>query len=395
MARAQRIVFVAPRFSPKGSAGGAETLLKQLALRAARDHRAVTFLTTCATDHRYWRNDVLPGRRSFDGLDVHFFPVDERDAHTAARIEEQMNRGLPLSDHEEEEWLRNSVHSAALYDYLRAHGDEFDAVVVGPYLFGVSYRAALIHPHKTLLVPCLHDEPFGKLRLMRRLFESVARILFNSEPEMALSRSLFQLPERRCHIVGMGIEPFEADPEAFAKRHGLQAPYVLYSGRREDGKGTPLLCDYMTAFRARTGRDVKLVFTGSGDIPASAELAPHILDVGFVSESEKHEAMAGAAAFVHPSVMESFGIVLLEAWMAQTPALVRADSVVLRWQCERANGGLWFRNYIEFELELTALLDRPALRKALGANGRKYVLREYSWKTIEARFFRALDEPFV
>ena len=40
--------------------------------------------------------------------------------------------------------------------------------------------------------------------------------------------------------------------------------------------------------------------------------------------------MAGALAFCHPSVNESFGIVLLESWLARTPALVHAGSDVLQ-----------------------------------------------------------------
>jgi glycosyltransferase involved in cell wall biosynthesis len=195
----------------------------------------------------------------------------------------------------------------------------------------------------------------------------------------------------RGRVVGMGLEPFEADPAAFARRHGLQRPYLLYSGRREPLKGTPLLTDFVDAFRRRTGRDVMLVFTGSGPIEAPPELLPHMLDVGFVSEQEKHEAMAGAAAFVHPSALESLGIVVLESWLAGTPCLVSAHSDVLRHQCQASGGGLWFRTYPEFEEELLLLLDQSALRDALGRAGREYVLREYSWDAVDRRLFAAVD----
>ena len=147
----------------------------------------------------------------------------------------------------------------------------------------------------------------------------------------------------------------------------------------------------MHAFRERTGRDVKLVFTGSGAIDAPAGLWPHILDAGFVSEEEKHEAMAGAVAFLHPSVNESFGIVLLEAFLAGTPGLVHAKSRVLVSQCKAAGAGLWFRHYPDFETQLLYLLDNPDARSALGARGRDFVAREYAWPAIERKFFAALD----
>ena len=121
-------------------------------------------------------------------------------------------------------------------------------------------------------------------------------------------------------------------------------------------------------------------------------MQPHIVDLGFVSEQEKHEAMAGALAFIHPSVNESLGIVLLESWLAGTPALVHAKSKVLRWQCARSNGGLWFRSYPEFEEELLLLMNNPELRKQMGACGRDYVLREYAWPAVDKRFFSALND---
>ena len=116
-----------------------------------------------------------------------------------------------------------------------------------------------------------------------------------------------------------------------------------------------------------------------------------LLDAGFVSEQEKHEAMAGATAFLPPSVNESFGIVLLEAFLARTPGLVHAKSRVLVSQCRAANAGLWFRHYPDFEAQLLYLLDNPQARAALGARGRDFVAREYAWPAIERKFFEALD----
>lgn len=391
MGRAERIALVGPRFSEKGTVGGAETLLKRLAELAAEDGRRVTFLTTCATNHFTWENTLSPGSRRVGELEVHFFPVDERDGATFLRVQQRISQGGMFSVEDEHLWIQNSVNSRALLDHLREHGRGYDRILVGPYLFGLTFFAAQVHPEKTILVPCLHDEPFAHLEIMRELFGSVAGFAFNSEPERDLARRLFGLPEEKCAIVGMDIEPFEVDANVFARTRGVDKPYVLYSGRREGGKGTPLLCEYLQAFRERTGEDVRLVFTGSGPIEAPAKLQPYLLDVGFVSEREKHEAMAGALAFVHPSVNESLGIVLLESWMARTPALVHAGSEVLRWQCGRSNGGLWFRHYPDFEQELLLLLRNPELRSRMGAAGREYVLREYSRATVRRRLFAVLD----
>ncbi len=226
---------------------------------------------------------------------------------------------------------------------------------------------------------------------MKRMFDAVAGYMFNTEPERDLAIRLFDVPARKCSVVGMGLDPRPSDGTAAVARFRLDTPYLLYSGRREPLKGTPLLLDYVETFRERTRRDVKLVFTGSGPFHPSPELEPHVRDLGFVSEQEKHDVMAGALAFCHPSVNESLSIVLLESWLAGTPALVHAAGEVLRWQCRRSGGGLWFRNYPEFEEELSLLLDDRPLRASMGRAGRDYVLSEYTWAAVEQRLFAALD----
>ena len=392
MPTAQRLAFVAPRFAEGGTVGGAETLLKALAERCAAAGRQVDFLTTCATNHFTWENTIAAGTREVNGMTVRFFPVNEdRDVSAFLQVQHRIDQRLPVSDADERTWIAHSVNSRALTDHLRAHGADYDRILFGPYLFGVTWFGSSVWPEKSMLVPCLHDEAFAYLGIMKEMFHRVRGFAFNTAPERDLAVRLYGIDPARSEVVGLGLDPFEADPHAFAQRRGIAQPYVIYSGRRETLKGTPLLCAYLDTFRARTGRDVKIVFTGSGQIDAPESLRPHLLDAGFLPEQEKHEAMAGAVAFIHPSVNESLGIVLLESWLAGTPALVHAKGVVLRDQCRRAGGGLWFRNFPDFEAALALLLDRPGTRNALGAAGRRFVLDEYAWPAVERRLLGLLD----
>jgi glycosyltransferase involved in cell wall biosynthesis len=391
-----RIAFVAPRLPAGGAVGGAETLLLNLAQLARTAGCEVTFLTTCAQNHFTWANELPAGAREHAGLRVLCFPVDDdRDLKSFLRVQEAISAGLMVSDADEDLWLRNGVNSRALEEHLQAHAPDYDRIVAGPYLFGLTLAAAAIAPERTLLVPCLHDEPFARVRRIARLFATVRGCLFNTEPERELARRLFgeglTASGRVAPVVGFALEDFAADGRACARRLGLTAPYILYSGRREPLKGTPLLLDYWAAFRRMTGRDVKLLLTGSGPVEAPAGLGEHLIDLGFVGEQEKREAMAGAVAFCHPSVNESLGIVLLEAWLAGTPALVHASGVVLRDQCRRAGGGLWFRDYPEFQESLTLLLDRPDLASKLAASGRAFVRREYAPAAVRERLLAALS----
>lgn len=392
MPAAQRIAFISPRFPEGATVGGAETLLRRLAERAAKAGREVTFLTTCARDHFTWKNELPEGDRRIGDMTVRFFPVDEdRDVAAFLAVQEVISRRGVCSPSDEILWLRNSVNSRALCRFLADHAAEYDRIVMGPYLFGLIWAVSQICPSRILLLPCLHDEGFAAVGEIKAMFHRVRDILFNSEPERELARRLYGLPEGKGRVVGMGLDPFEVSATAFAVRRTLAGPYVLYSGRREAGKGVPLLLDYLTVFRARTRRDVKLVFTGSGALELPPELRPHVLDAGFVSEQEKHEAMAGAAVFCHPSVNESLSIVLLESWLAGAPALVHARCAVTRHHCRTSGGGLWFGAYPEFEEELLLLLTDEPLRRAMGEAGRRYVRREYAWEVVEKKLWEALD----
>ena len=119
----------------------------------------------------------------------------------------------------------------------------------------------------------------------------------------------------------MGLEPFDADPPRLrrAPRHD-RALRHLFAAAARPARARRCSATTSHAFRERTGRDVQAgLHRQRHRSRRRPTLQPHILDVGFVSEQEKHEAMAGAVAFIHPSVNESLGIVLLEAWLARTP----------------------------------------------------------------------------
>jgi glycosyltransferase involved in cell wall biosynthesis len=67
---------------------------------------------------------------------------------------------------------------------------------------------------------------------------------------------------------------------------------------------------------------------------------------------------------------------------------------VLRGQCKRANAGLYYASYEEFEAALVLLERDEDLRARLGRHGRAYFEAHYSWPVIERKYL-ALLEPIV
>ena len=387
------IAIVVPRYGVQ-SAGGAEMLAQGVAERLAASGDRVSVLTTCARDHFTWANHYRPGTETIRGVTVRRFPVDPRD-HDAgfASIQERISRGSGISPEEEKRWIGGSVHSAPLYDFIRSDRGRFDCIIFLPYLFGTTWAGSAVAPEKSLLVPCLHDEPYARLGIFREMFDRVRGVIFNSRPERELARRLFGTEDARAAVAGMGFEARRRyRPGRFRRKVGLKTPFLLYAGRREAGKNTPLLVEYVRIFRkGNPARPLSLVLLGTGDVRIPPECADGILDAGYVDEDLKHDGYAASLALCQPSVNESLSIVLMEAWLAGTAALVNGRCAVTADHCARSNGGLAFRDYYEFEECIHLLLERRGLREALAAGGRRYAETEYSWGASLARYREAFD----
>jgi glycosyltransferase involved in cell wall biosynthesis len=385
-----KLALTIPRYDP-ASAGGAEVLAKELVEHLAAAGHEIEVLTTCARNHITWANEFEPGVSTVNGITVRRFPTNERrDMETFLELQERILAFEELGFDEEKRWIANSVNSDALYRHLDAVRGEFDAFLFIPYMFGTTYWGAHLSD-RSVLIPCLHDEPYAHMKIYRQLFDNVKAVLFNTEPERDLGVELFDLPDYKIGVVGMGFEPAaQYDAERFRRTYKIKEPFLLYSGRREPGKNTPLLVEYFRTFKRHNNSALRLVLLGSGPVELQPVDRKYVVDLGYVSEQDKHDACAAALAFVQPSVNESLSIVIMESWLAGRPVVVHAGCAVTSFHARRSQGGLPFGSYFEFEEILNLLLERPELAARLGANGRAYVLGTYSWAACLGRFDAAM-----
>ena len=132
------------------------------------------------------------------------------------------------------------------------------------------------------------------------------------------------------------------------------------------------------------------MLVGGGGIRIPERLGRDVLDLGLVSAQDKLDAYTAALALCQPSLMESFSIVMMEAWLGGTPALVHAACAVTREHCVASGGGLYFGEYFEFVEAVDRLLDDPGLRAGLAASGRAYVLATCSWDRVTGSYLALL-----
>jgi glycosyltransferase involved in cell wall biosynthesis len=386
-----RLAFVVPRYGAD-VLGGAETFARHFAEHLPSDEFHATVLTTCARDLLTWQNEYPPGETKINGLRVLRFPVDHRrrDAHVFRRLVDRFNRGEPATVEDQDAWLEHSAHSPELYRHLAGHGAAYDLFFFLPYLFGTTLYGSAVWPEKSVVCPCLHDEPYAYFADVRAMLCSVRGLMFIAAPEQALAEGKLGVHHPAAHLVGFGLDDFAADGERFRRKFGVRGPFLLYAGRLDPAKNILELVSHFVAYRqARPERDLKLVLAGSGPLPLPNH--PNLMSLGFLERRDLEDAYAAAAVLCQPSLVESFSIVLMEAWLAGTPVLVHGHCAVTRHHVLKSSGGLYFTSAAEFGETVDWFLDHPQEREWMGALGRAYVSREFNWPVVLQRFRTAVS----
>lgn len=388
-----KIAFVVPRFEPQ-LAGGAEVHCQKIAERVASRGYQVELLTTCARDHFSWKNYYEPGNKIVNSVLVRRFLVDpNRVTPRFLIIQRKIDHRIPISKKEELIWVSDSVRSHRMEDFIAKNKNRYDWFIFMPYLFGTAYWGIQVVPEKSLLIPCLHDEPFAYLDIFKDMFNEVQGIMFNTYPEIELAKRLYNLPEDKITIVSLGFEAEgEYNPKIFREIYGINVPFILFAGRREGGKNIDLLINYSRLYKENNNNRVKLVLLGSGPVNLTTEDKDSIIDLGYIPEEHKRSAFSSALVFCQPSVNESLSIVIMESWIAGRPVLVNSSCAVTLDHCRRSQGGLYFSNYYEFEECINYLLVHPDIADRMGVNGKNYVKENYSWDAVLKRFTDALKK---
>lgn len=390
--RVSKVAFVVPWYG-RAVSGGAETACRNLAERLHLAGLHVEVLTTCAKDllSGWEHNSHRQGSQELNGVVVRRFPLRSPDMLSFGELNSKLLSGLPLSEEEETRFITESVSSEDLYQFIAGHAREYYYVFT-PYMFGTTYWGAKIRPRRSFLIPCLHDESYARLRIFKSIFHDVRRVLCYSSPEMELAKRLYGLEDSRLYLLGTGVDlGVRGDGSAFRRKNGIADEFVLYLGRRDAGKGVPGLINYFCAYKERNGGRLKLLLGGAGAVDIPPAFGREIVDLGFLSEEDKHNACAAATVLCQPSKRESFSLVVMEAWAQETPVLVNADCVVTTHHCQRSNGGLFFRGYAEFAGCLDFFLQNPATAKRMGQLGRRYVESDCSWSDVVERFIEVLS----
>jgi len=386
----KKIAIVNQRYGKEVN-GGSEVHAMILAEHLSQFH-TVEVITTTAKDYDTWANFYKEGDEVINGITVHRFPVKKERNLSKYIWYDRMQHYLPkLSYKMEQKWIdEQGPYCPDAIEYIEAKKDEYDVFIFVTYLYYLSVMGLKEVAEKSILIPTAHDERFLKMKHYRELFESPRGYFFNTDEERDMVYEKFHTEHIPHRIGGVGIEvPENTDPTHFKEKYSLD-DYIVYVGRIDYGKNCHKLFEDFIKFKESNPSGLKLVLMGKAmiDIPDRED----IVSLGFVSEEDKYNGMAGAKLLVLPSEFESMSIVVLDSMMLKVPVLVNGKCTVLQAHCDKSEGGIAYHDYEGFERGLTTLLSDEHKREEMGANGKAYVEKYYEWNAILERLNDLMDE---
>jgi glycosyltransferase involved in cell wall biosynthesis len=380
-----KVAFVTPRYGPQVM-GGAETAARQLAEHLVAEFGwAVDAYSTCALDHVTWEDVLEPGESTLNGVTVRrfrsaagrnpdFYGLDgllRVNPETATR--QQSKRWVEL----------NGPQTPALLEAL--YDSDVDVVAFYPYLYYPSVIGIGQVPMPAVLHPAAHDEPALYLPIFRGTYAHADAICYHTMAERRLVQRIHPVADRPQIVLGLGVGQSAPGGRPGSQVLGLgDRPYLVSVGRVDEHKGSAMLAAFFRQYKERHPGPLALALVG----PVTCEIPDHpdVVVTGIVDEADKWDIVRDAQISISPSALESFSLVVLEAWVESVPVVVNATCDPTREHCERSGGGMWFGTYREFEAVLDRLLGDPELRATLGARGRAYVDQHYQWPVLIRRY---------
>jgi glycosyltransferase involved in cell wall biosynthesis len=391
----RKIAWVVQRYGLEVN-GGAEMLSRTMAEHLS-DRYDIEVLTTKAIDYVTWKDEYTCDSEEINGIRVRRFGVaaprnpKKFDAFSGKVI------GRPHSDEDEQQWFdMQGPLVPELIQYIGEHAGDYDVFVFMTYLYYTTVKGLPLVKDKAILISTAHDEPPIYLKTFEELFKMPKGMFYLTFEEKKFVERKFNNADiiNNDGYGGSGVEiPFQVNPQRLRQEKHIDH-YMLYAGRIDEAKGCKELFEFFMRYKKenpeicqKTGIKLVLIGKPAMNIPKD----PDILALGFVSEQEKYDYMSGADFLVMSSPFESLSIVVLESMTLDRPVLCNGRCDVLKGHCTRSNGGLYYKNYREFEGCVNYLLENPDTADGMGRNGHRYVDGNFRWDKICDRFQDVVD----
>jgi starch synthase len=249
--------------------------------------------------------------------------------------------------------------------------------------------------------------PFGLLLRSRHLLEEADAVVTVNPREAALIRERHPGLKVFSETHGVPAAVFAQDRRAAARQAfpELEGRWILLVLGRIDPSNNQDWVVAQAGELARRHPRISLVLVGActnDEYGRAVEariaregLQANVVLAGSLSFGDPRLVglLQSARAVIVPSVSETFGLVILEAWAAGTPVVSSRTSGAMSLVREGVNGLFFDLERPEsFHAAVEQILRRPALELALGAAGRALVIAEYDTAMQAGRVKRLYEE---
>lgn len=247
-----------------------------------------------------------------------------------------------------------------------------------------------------LIQPTIHPNQAGDSAEEIKFYQLADRLLAYSEFEKQFLIKNLQL-NIPCNFVGSGIHyRTNGNAQRFREAYDINGPLVLFVGRKDPDKGCNLLISAWEKARIHIS-NLTLCCIGPGSATSSEN--SNFLDLGYVDDQVKHDALAACDCLCVPSEGESFGIIFMEAAQYRKPIIARRLPVLVELLGEQSAlflGSEVAFNRVKLEAEelaegIVGLLSNKRLIHQMGESA-FHSSQKFTWDKVVSNFILAYQE---
>ena len=228
------------------------------------------------------------------------------------------------------------------------------------------------------------------MSVVRRACRKAARIITSDEKTIADLVHYYQVDPRKIRVIPLAPRERFLQP---VQPHRAPRPYLLNVGNHRQHKDIPTLLSAWAALPERY--EIDLYLTGADDFGGELQRLStdrrRAIALGDVSDDELATYYAGAAALVHPALLEGFGLPFVEGMACGCPVIATQES--LPNVLEGAALTFPAKNIDAAREAIMRLLDDHALRERLIAEGQTRA-RALTWDLCAQRTAQVYREVF-
>jgi glycogen(starch) synthase len=220
------------------------------------------------------------------------------------------------------------------------------------------------------------------------------KVIVNSDFMKNEVKGIFQLPEDKICVIPNGVDinkfkGFDIDDNFRASFARENEKIVFFVGRLVNEKGAQVLLDAVPKIVSHYN-DVKFVIAGKGpqmdylrEKATNLNISPKVHFTGYISDEDLSRLYKCSDIAVFPSLYEPFGIVALEAMIANIPVVV-SDTGGLGEIINHGIDGMksYAGNANSLADSILELLLNPDKAKEITKNAIEKVIKIYNWEII-------------